>query len=78
MAHSPRYEARLEAAWRDLIASVDALCAELKTAPPRARRPRHPGHRSGLDGPGGVRRAAVPGVRRHFPAVAPLDGHYHT
>jgi hypothetical protein len=38
MAHSPRYEAHLEAAWRDLAASVDALCGELKTAPPQARR----------------------------------------
>ncbi len=38
MAHSPRYEARLEAAWRDLIASAEALCAELKAAPPAARR----------------------------------------
>jgi hypothetical protein len=33
MALSPRYEARVEAAWRDLVASADALCAELKTAP---------------------------------------------
>ncbi len=37
MAHSPRYEAHLEAAWGDLLASVDALCTELKTAPPSAR-----------------------------------------
>lgn len=36
MAHSPRYEART--AWPDLLASVDALCTELKTAPPVARR----------------------------------------
>jgi len=34
MAHSPRYEA----AWRDLLASVDALCTELKAASPRVRR----------------------------------------
>jgi hypothetical protein len=34
MADSPRYEARLEAAWRDLIASAGALCADLKIAPP--------------------------------------------
>ena len=38
MAHSPRYEAHLEATWRDLIASVDALCAELKVASAAARR----------------------------------------
>lgn len=34
----PRYEDHLQAAWRDLAASVEALCAELKTAPPAARR----------------------------------------
>ncbi len=28
MAHSPRYEARLDAAWRDLIASGTALGKE--------------------------------------------------
>ncbi len=38
MAHSPRYEAYLEAAWQDLLASLDALCPELKIAPPLARR----------------------------------------
>lgn len=37
MAHSPRFEAHFIAAWRDLMASTDALCAELKTAPPAAR-----------------------------------------
>ena len=38
MAHSPRYEARLDAAWRDFYATVDALQAELAAASPRARR----------------------------------------
>ena len=37
MAHSPRYEAHLAPAWRNLLASVDALYAELKAAPPAAR-----------------------------------------
>ncbi len=37
MAHSPRYEAHREAAWLDLIATADALCPELKAAPPQAR-----------------------------------------
>ena len=38
MAHSPRYEARLDAAWRDFYATVDALQVELLATPPRARR----------------------------------------
>ncbi len=38
MAHSPRYETQLDAAWRDLYTTVDALQAELLVAPPRARR----------------------------------------
>ena len=38
MAHSPRYEARLDAAWCEFYATVDALQAELVAAPPRARR----------------------------------------
>ncbi len=31
-AHSPRYEARLKAAWRDLCATVDVPHAERKVA----------------------------------------------
>ncbi len=38
MAQSPRYEAHLEAAWQDLIASVGALCPERRTAALRAGR----------------------------------------
>jgi hypothetical protein len=34
MAHSPRFGARLASAWHDLLASVDALGAELKAGPP--------------------------------------------
>ena len=37
MAHSPRCEAHLDAAWREFCATVDALQAELAAASPRAR-----------------------------------------
>ncbi len=37
MTHSPLYEALLETAWQDLVASVEALCAEMRLAPPAAR-----------------------------------------
>ena len=36
MAHGPRYEVRVEAAWRDRLASRYTLDVELKTAPPQA------------------------------------------
>jgi hypothetical protein len=37
VAHSPRYEARLEAVWRDLVASVEGIYAEWNTARPAPR-----------------------------------------
>ncbi len=36
MAYPPRYQAQLDAAWRELYATVDALQAELLVAPPGA------------------------------------------
>ena len=61
MAHSPRYDTCLAAAWRDLLTSVAALGVELKAAPP------------GAMGVGATRAA---GVARARPApVAAGDGY---
>lgn len=64
MAHSPRYEARLDAAWRDLIDSVNAPRAELRVAPPRARRKALAAVARGLREPG----------LKHLPLVQAIPG----
>lgn len=66
MVDSSRDEARLEVAWRDLLAGIGLLCAEVKIGPPRFPR-------RAMEA---VARALreLPGLGRQPPAEAILAG----